>query len=392
MVTAFFGKKPAPAPASARASKPAASSPAASGKKSPPPAELSSISFTGDSEYELGSADQVQVQEAGSGVGAAYEEAAVLYANGDVREAEAVLDNVLQAKEASSGEGLWMMLLDLYRLTGQKERFESRVLDYATRFERSPPAWLDLSSPGQRMQRRETVPLINLAGSLNAQAAEQCSQIRVIAERSGAIRIDLKRVRNFDEEGCHLLLSLITHLKRERVRVTLINAGHLAEMISGQIVPCERRGQEIWLLLLELLQHTGEFERFENVAVDYAVTFEESPPSWEGLEQMSATELRQIEETEPEPLAGVMLEGELLNGGGEGLRKLAAAASEQNSIEVECMELRRMDFVSAGTLFNILSTLRSQGKNVKLLNVNAMVAALLRVMGVDQVAQVMLRN
>lgn len=237
MVTAFFGKKPAPAPASARASKPAASSPAASGKKSPPPAELSSISFTGDSEYELGSADQVQVQEAGSGVGAAYEEAAVLYANGDVREAEAVLDNVLQAKEASSGEGLWMMLLDLYRLTGQKERFESRVLDYATRFERSPPAWLDLSSPGQRMQRRETVPLINLAGSLNAQAAEQCSQIRVIAERSGAIRIDLKRVRNFDEEGCHLLLSLITHLKRERVRVTLINAGHLAEMISGQIAP-----------------------------------------------------------------------------------------------------------------------------------------------------------
>ena len=46
---------------------------------------------------------------------------------------------------------------------------------------------------------------------------------------------------------------------------------------------------------------------------------------------------------------------------------------------------------TAGTLFNILSTLRTQGKQIKLQNVNAMVAALLRVMGVDQVAQVMVR-
>jgi len=51
-----------------------------------------------------------------------------------------------------------------------------------------------------------------------------------------------------------------------------------------------------------------------------------------------------------------------------------------------------MDFVSAGTLFNILATLQAQGKLVVLHKVNAMVAALLRVMGVDQVAQVTLRN
>ena len=51
-----------------------------------------------------------------------------------------------------------------------------------------------------------------------------------------------------------------------------------------------------------------------------------------------------------------------------------------------------MDFVSAGTLFNVLSTLNGQGKRIALHNVNAMVGALLRVMSVDQVARVTLRT
>ena len=63
------------------------------------------------------------------------------------------------------------------------------------------------------------------------------------------------------------------------------------------------------------------------------------------------------------------------------------------NIELENVErLRRIDFVCAGTLFNILVTLQAQGKLVTLFNVNAMVAALLRVMSVDQVAHVTLRH
>jgi anti-anti-sigma regulatory factor len=59
---------------------------------------------------------------------------------------------------------------------------------------------------------------------------------------------------------------------------------------------------------------------------------------------------------------------------------------------VDCRRLRRIDFVCAGTLFNILVTLQAQGKLVRLVNVNAMVAGLLRVMSVDQVAKVTLRH
>ena len=76
----------------------------------------------------------------------------------------------------------------------------------------------------------------------------------------------------------------------------------------------------------------------------------------------------------------------------DALRRLAAFASERSEVVVDCARLRRIDFVCAGMLFNILSTLRAQGRLIALQNVNAMVGALLRVMGVDQVAHVTLRD
>ena len=88
---------------------------------------------------------------------------------------------------------------------------------------------------------------------------------------------------------------------------------------------------------------------------------------------------------------GYGFEGELMGAGNETLKRLAAFASDRRQIRIDCARLRRIDFVCAGTLFNILVTMQAQGKLVSLVNVNAMVAGLLRVMSVDQVAHVTLR-
>lgn len=392
MVLPFFGKKSAP-PTSAPDSKSASG-----GSAQPEPPELSTLDFSvGDPTHVLAHcAGQVEVQDLGasSGIGATYEEAAVLYANGSLTEAEAVLNTVLDSQSARTGEGLWMMLLDLYRLTGQRQRFESRVLDYAMRFERSPPPWQDLSSMADQTPRSRAAPLVNLSGALSGQSVTQFEQIGVIGRKSGSIRIDLGRLRSLDDAGCTLFRAVLAELARERVKVSLLNCAQVAEMLAGQVRPGVAEGRELWLLLLEMLQHTGEQERFENLAVDYAVTFEESPPSWEprmeAIATMTATHEPAVELDGSTP-GEFCLEGELTSASVDKIRLLAKHATALQKVEVDCAQLRRIDFVSAGTLFNILATLQAQGKQVILRNVNAMVAALLRVMGVDQVAQVMLR-
>lgn len=389
VVLPFFGKKP-----SAGNAAPAERS--EQDAPQPPHTELSSLDFSGgDAVRALAEcAGQVEVQEAGSGLGAVFEEAAVLYANGDVGEAEKVLSAVLDEPANNAGEGLWMMLLDLYKLTGQRQRFDTRVVDYATRFERSPPPWEDLSSQAQRPPA-EKVPLVNLGGSLSGQAASQFQQIETIGRKSGAIRIDLARLRTIDEAGCTLLRKTLDRLAADRVKVSLRNCRPLVDMLAGQVVPGRAQGRDIWLLLLEVLQHTGEQERFENLAVDYAITFEESPPSWESKAQqraMMTTAGLEAAVTARTADDRFCLEGDVVGAANEAIRQLAAHAAPRQTVEVDCSRLRRLDFVSAGTLFNILATLQAQGKLVVLHNVNGMVAALLRVMGVDQVAQVTLRH
>ena len=388
MALPFFGKKPAsPRPAAAPEGRVA-------GGESPPPTELSGLDFSA-SDHGRGlahAAGLVEVQECGSGIGAAFEEAAVLYANGNDDEALALLEAAVPNEGGAVGEGAWLMLLDLYRLGGHRQRFESRVLDYATHYERSSPSWADLSPAAGRAKSTQ-VPLVNLNGQLSAAAAKQFGQIAAIARRSGGVRIDVSKVRGVDDAGCGVWRRLLAELAAERLGVTLLNVRTLADILGQRVVAGRAEERDTWLMLLELLQYAGDQPRFEDLAVAYAVTFEESPPSWErraGFAPVAGAPADAAPAAQVDP-DGFGFEGELMGAGNETLKRLAAFASDRRQIRIDCARLRRIDFVCAGTLFNILVTMQAQGKLVSLVNVNAMVAGLLRVMSVDQVAHVTLR-
>jgi anti-anti-sigma regulatory factor len=351
----------------------------------PPHTELSALDFSRDGQGDI------EISEVGamSGIGAVYEDAAVLYANGNDRDAEHLLATVFDDPANAAGEGLWMMLLDLYRLTGQREKFDARVIDYARRFERSPPPWDDLSL--QSMKRGgDSAPLFNLIGTLSVQTGQQLQQICSIGRKGGAIRVDVGKLRAVDDEGCGLLKNALAQLVSDRVKVSVFGAAKLVTLLSGKIEAGVAEKRDIWMLLLEMLKYTGESARFEDLAVDYAVTFEVSPPSWESKMPLPSEEAAVADA----PVRGeeeFYLEGEVMGSNSEIIRKITEFGADRQVVIIECGQLRRLDFVAAGTLFNALAALQAQGKLVQLLNVNAMVGALMRVMSIDQVAQVTLR-
>lgn len=389
MALSFFGKKPAPPRPAAGPGERAAE------EAAPPPTELSGLDFSG-SDHGRGlayAAGLVEVQECGSGIGAAFEEAAVLYANGNDGEALALLETAVPGDGGAVGEGAWLMLLDLYRLGGHRQRFESRVLDYATRFERSPPPWEDLS-PGAGKAKTGQAPLVNLSGNLSGAAEKQFQQIAAIARRSGGVRIDVSKVRGVDDPGCAVWRRLLADLASERIGVTLLNVQSLADVLGRRVAAGRAEERDTWLMLLELLQYSGDQARFEDLAVDYAVTFEESPPSWERRGAVAPAPKAEPDAPYAVPADpdAFVFEGELTGAANETLKRLVAFAADRRTVKVNCKRLRRVDFVCAGTLFNILVTLQAQGKLVSLANVNAMVAGLLRVMSVDQVAHVTLSH
>ncbi|MBS0371313.1 MAG: STAS domain-containing protein [Proteobacteria bacterium] len=408
MVLPFFGKKPAPAGSPAPRSRASTASASASVARSPsagqrsassrspgPRTEASSLEFTvagGDLNRVLAQcAEKVHLEEGVEEMSPPAEEAAILYANGGYEDARSVLEHALDT--TASGDArfiLWGMLLDLFRLTGQKERFETLSLTFATEFERSPPAWQDLSmqSPRGGEAKAQTV---NLSGVLGSQAAAQFAQLIQIGMRAGALRIDLTRLRGVDSAGAELLLRAVRGLRRAKIKLSLIGAPHLVSVLGGMVNSGKRENQTIWLLFLEILQYTDQQERFEEQALEYAMTFEESPPSWEPPPAVTDSQL-ETDSLAVEMSDTYVLEGEVIGANADILRKISSFAHNRTKVDVDCSRLRRMDFVSAGTLFNVISQLHAQGRLVVLKSVNSMVAALMQVMGVHQVARIELRG
>ena len=364
--------------------------------------ELSTVDFLGAdmSPRALARyANRVQIADLGADGSNFYEEAAVLYANGSDKEAEAALEVALSnpKSSANASEGLWMMLLDLYRLMGEHEKFDAKVLEYATRFEKSPPPWQDMADREAQSASSHADPVFNMVGALNDKTLNQLAQITIVARRNGSVKLDVGRVSSCEETGVNALAKMVKDLKAERSQVTFRNTDGLIKLLDTYVREGDPKLRDVWMLLLTLLQYSGNQEEFENTAIDYAVTFEESPPSWDTAiaEQQVATDETDAETDEDkEPDSGniFVFEGELSSADDQRIRDLAAYAEGRRVTQVDCSRLRRMDFVSAGLLFNILTTLQAQNGKVVLRDVNAMVGALLRVMGVDQIAKVLLHR
>lgn len=362
-----------------------------------------SLDFThagGDAGRSLAAAaDKIQVQEVSHEDVAAIEEAAVLYANANDSGAGAVLEEAIGGPSKKS-ERLWQMLFDLYRLTGNKASFDTQGVVFAQLFEKSPPVWggPNTSSETAAPQGQSgSTPAVNLAGNLSSNAAGQFDQLTRIATRTGKLRIDMSKLRGIDEAGCELLCETLDKLKRGQVKVAMLGVAHAITLLEPRLKVGEPEGRVFWIAALAMLQQLGDQGRFEDAAVNFAITFEESPPSWDPPEpSQSLTDTQDMQKVEdPLPIVDVstdmdafVMDGIVAGPQPEVLRKLADYASERALVEVNCTELRRLEFVSAGSLFNQIAQFQAQGKRTILRHPNEMVAALLVVMGVDQISKI----
>lgn len=313
------------------------------------------------------------------------EEAAMLYANGHDGPAEAVLLEAAHAINPKThplhADQLWAMLFDLYLCTGKREQFETCALDYVVKFEKSPPSWAPPVSI-KEATASTGAQTFSLTGNLAATSAGQLDQVQRMASRSGKIRVDLSKLQSVDDAGCGLLNALLGTLERSKVEVALMSMDHLVKLLETRIESGKRTNREMWLLLIRLYQYQGKAEVFDEMAFQYAVTFEESPPSWEARKQTV-----NIVPEEAGPPDAFIMEGDAL-GGTAAFTGLHGYATDHDDVVIDMTALRRMDFVSAGMLLNTLTELSAKGKTVFIQGANAMVHSLLFILGINAVAKI----
>jgi anti-anti-sigma regulatory factor len=310
------------------------------------------------------------------------EEAAILYANDQLDAAAFLLRTSVRDQ---GGERLpWWMLFDLLQIMGLEHEFESIAIDYASRFETSPPTYRPLAATAHAPDHQfaGAIPTATLSGRLDDGPLARAQLARATAP-GPLVRFEFQAITAVTPPGCALLLEALQTLRKAGRELVLAGADHLVAVLRPMLAIGDRgAGEAPWLLLLELLLLTNREKDFEETAMDYCVTFEVSPPSFEAPRRAATS-----------PAAGPATAGDrfLLPAviRGDSAPLLAAIADHATLHPVLVLDgsrLARIDYAAANALAAHLRTLAQDGREVVLRDLNHPVAALLRLLGVgDQV-------
>jgi ABC-type transporter Mla MlaB component len=173
---------------------------------------------------------------------------------------------------------------------------------------------------------------------------------------------------------------------------------------------------------MEVLRVMHRPDEFELVALDYCVTYEVSPPSWDSArceyKSMQAdgslttrntivgeafrdsvmssvmtygdSQLAAVS-SQLSSVATVELSGQILGDGKEALELLDAKLGDADVMIISCARLMRIDFTAAGTLLNWVTARVSEGRQVQFVDVHRLVAAFFNVIGISEHARIGLR-
>jgi len=319
----------------------------------------------------------------------------MLYSIEQTEAACAGLETAVREQDLGSGAlRAWGMLFELYQQMGRHADFERLAADYAARFETSPPAWSGANKQSADAAARPgatvAVPIVSVTGSKIQDAVKL---IFKAAEKGPLVKIDLGRMTDADEEGCALLNEALSQLKRKRKDAAISGADKAAAVLQKRLVAGRREDEQAWLLLLELKQQIGDQQAFDEAAVNYAITFEVSPPSWE-----PARVKRGVAEATTKPEAvdrgeDCSLEGSITANSDKAFAEMRARAEAADSdIVVDVSRLHRMDFVAAANLMNLVNALQQRQKRVRFIKASHLVTALWEIIGLDRVARIETRK
>jgi anti-anti-sigma regulatory factor len=324
------------------------------------------------------------------------EESAILYANGAADEAE----QLLLASLGGPGRNQrlpWWMLFDLYQASAREHDFESIAIDYASHFETSPPAFTPLASPGSAERRFAGLALAEMfTGVLDGAIDTQLQRLLAAAGAGTPVRLEFAGVQRATPDGCARLLAALRALRGARGELVVAGAEQLIAVLRPMLAIGERgNDQAPWLLLLELLQLLNREKDFEETAMDYCVTYEVSPPSFEPAAAMVAAARAGLGSAGPghpgdarRPDAGrggarrrFMLPA-LVEGDSRALlAAIEAYAAEDDIVVLDCSRLACIDYAAATALHGCLAALAAAGRRIELRDLNHLVAVLLRLLG-----------
>ena len=359
------------------------------------------------------------------------EEAAIRFANGDDTGAEAaLLEAIGPTGTRGQHEETWCAAFDLYRAIGQHDSFESLAIDFAGKFGRSAPTWFSMPDMVEKTTDPDAVAAAGTAqksdwrspGNFGVQTLAALNAALVKATAPWAL--DWSILKTIEAAAIVPLTKLFAGWALQNVQLRFIGAENLENVLRIATPSNDRSvSQELWNLRLEHLRITHRPDEFELAALDFCVTYEVSPPSWEsarceykaldlnGMSGLGSTIIgdavhdsiqsefsgyddgnnSSLTSGQVAQLSQVELSGQIQGDPVAMLEKLEAKLAGADVMVISCAKLMRVDFSAAGTLLNWVSARQGEGRFVHFTDVHRLVASFFHVIGISEHAKVITR-
>ncbi|QDQ27107.1 STAS domain-containing protein [Chitinimonas arctica] len=333
----------------------------------------------------------------------AMEQAAVSFANDQIDDAISILAGDIVTAEGHHAFDTWLMLFDLYQMRNRRAEFDELALKFVVEFERSAPVWQSggaSSKPAAAPQAAKAGgPYFLFPHKVIADGIEGLlDQLEKHTQTGVAVRVDFGRIDQIESAAAAAIVARWVKFKKKKAKFQPTGGPAFAEKLKTRIEVMRRVEEEApyWLLLMEIFQLLGLQEDFENTAVDYAITYEMSPPSWDAtaktktVAEVAADDAKlRAEAPPPEPDEDAFkFEGAIISASDAVFAPLHEYANTHSEVRIDFSRVPRVDFVSAGMLMNTLVALTAQSKHVTLIGANELIVALFRIMGIAEVATI----
>ena len=349
------------------------------------------------------------------------DEAVIAFANADFNHCEQSLATLCKPGSARHQHAeTWHVLLDLYRATGQQGKFDTLSMEYAHLFGRSSPQWYSLPKRVAEAAADDRPDTRGVRGDVGWISPPVLDVDAVNRLRSATLQLPLPWVLDWnalervEPEAAARLQVLLRQWAPQPLDMRWLGAERLLATLQ-EAAPTGVRDADpaFWMARLEVLRLSNRPDQFDETAIDYCVTYEVSPPSWERARcqvRAGGTTLS----TAPPALSMVgdmsssFLESGLLDDGQAGLqvttvdlvgqlagdisnilqqleRKLGAATL----VQVSCARLIRVDFIAAGDLLNWVLSRQTENRSITFVDAHRLVALFFGAMGINEHARVM---
>lgn len=321
-------------------------------------------------------------------------EAAKHFANDRDSQAQASLEQAIGEHGALHDHTpTWLALLDLYRATNQPDRFEAYALDFSVRFGRSTPPWVSIVQQAEIAGReRAPTPMTTNANQIDWSAPLFLTKNELTAlqacissaeSKSRQLVIDWRDLAAIDAAHWGDLLRVLDQLATSALQCKVHGASNLEHIFDASTA-------QAMLAHLALLRCQNQMTAFEDLAMDYCVKFEVSPPDW--VQPRCRFETFDIAPkaavSEPQALAPELY-GVL---SGDHAAQVLQAITPFDGLVIRCDRLVRSNALATAEVVRFAEKAKALGYTIEFKDVHRLIEAHFFAEGLTQHAKVTIRK